>query len=171
MDLNDPMATYRSLVRRVIQENASICINNSSPEHATILIDELIRAACKTVDVYCKSMSADVWGTAAVADAVRHAMDAKVSFRIVTKQRVEEHETIALLRGYPKAEFKMYAQDDLTLNLLLVDGRMFRVEPDDGKREGFAYARCESMAATAKSLFEKVWYLGASACAAKSSDT
>lgn len=160
MDLNDQMAVYRSLVRRVIRERAPMCINNSSPEHATVLIDELIRSAVSTVDIYCKRMSADVWGAPSVVDAVRHAIDARVTFRIVAKEQVERHETSVLLSKYSNAAFRIYAQDGLPLNVLIVDKEMFRVEPNDGVREGFAYAKCEEMAATANALFEKVWYLG-----------
>ena len=58
MNVDNPLALYRQMVKRVIEGRLATRIDNSSDEHASILIDELVRHAKSKVDIYCKKLAA-----------------------------------------------------------------------------------------------------------------
>lgn len=157
MNAENALDVYRSMVRRVIREHLTVAMDNSSAQHATVLIDELIRSAEHSVDVYCKALSPDVWSAPSVVDAIHHAIDSGVQFRVATKEIPARSEALSCLLSYQNASFRMYAQEGLTSNFLIVDKTAFRVEPDDSKREGFAYANNEGMAKSANGIFDSIW--------------
>lgn len=159
MYFDDPLALYRLMFKRIIAESLPTRVNNNSPDHAAVLIDELIRSAKDSVVIYCRAMTADVWGRPNVVSAILRAMNARVRFRIVTQQKPEDTESFRLLDQYERAEFRLYAQEGLNMNFVLVDGKRFRVEPDSNERHGYAYANNPEEAACREQEFEDIWYL------------
>lgn len=158
MNVDNPLALYRQMVKRVLDEMLSTRIENESAEHAAILIDELIRRAKNCVDIYCRSFAADVWGRSDILDAVRHAMEHNVRFRILTQHQPEMSETFRELKQCPKVEYRIFTDEEIDVNFLIADGKSFRFEPDSGQRHGFAYAKSE-LSATLEAVFNRMWNL------------
>ena len=69
------MDPFRYMVRRLIEINSPTLIENGSPAHAQILLEEMFAHAKQSAYVYCGKISKEVWGCEAVANAVRDAIN------------------------------------------------------------------------------------------------
>ena len=157
MNVDNPLALYRQMVKRVIEGRLTTRIDNSSNEHAIVLIDELVRHAKSKVDIYCKRLSIDIWGSVDVVDAIKHEIDNKVVFRILTQEAIDVSDSYNLLMNYQNAEIKQYLGERLDINFVIIDDEMFRIEPDNLTRQGFAFARNDEYAKPVSAAFDRMW--------------
>lgn len=153
---NDPMWLYRSLFRKIIANDLPLRVGNDSDRHAIVLISELIAAAKNSVDIYCKSLSSAIWGSDSVLSAVREAVANGVSFRIVTQEAPEDSTTLRVLQAHQQASFLRYSREGLVSNFMIVDRKMFRVEPDNRVRQGFAYVNNKAIADDLCASFDRI---------------
>ena len=150
------------MVKKILSENLDTRIDNESDEHAVVLIDELIRHAKKTVKIYCRKFSSDIWGRTCVFDAVVNALEDSVKFHVLTQEHPEESDTQHIISAVTGCEFRLYSGEAFEINFILVDDEAFRVEPNFDCRHGFAYAKNEEMSFLLAQSFEAMWYLGVS---------
>lgn len=76
---------FRYMVRRFIAIDSPNLIENSSPAHARILLEEMFANAKTSAYVYCGCISNKVWGEKALADAVRAAIARGVNVRFIVQ--------------------------------------------------------------------------------------
>lgn len=160
MGIDNPLARYRQMVKKILSENLGTRIDNESDEHAVVLIDELIRHAKKTVKIYCRKFSSDIWGHPCVFDAVVSALEDAVTFHVLTQECPEESDTQHIISAVTGSGFRLYSGEIFEINFILVDDTAFRIEPNCDCRHGFAYAKNVELASLLAQSFDAMWYLG-----------
>ena len=73
-EVHSDVDPFRYMVRRFIAIDSPNLIENSSPAHARILLEEMFANANTSAYVYCGRISNAVWGGKGLADAVRAAI-------------------------------------------------------------------------------------------------
>ena len=146
---------YRSIFRDLLNSKSSRLVQNSSPVHARIIISELIRFAQSSVDVFCDSLSPDVWNEQIVCDSVKDAIARGVSFRVITQNQPKESETKALLDSVTKIKTLSNTVD--IPNFIIADKCAYRVEIDEEKKIGVACASGGDVSKTISDAFERLY--------------
>lgn len=146
---------YRMFVKSVLQQNGDERLGNDSDSHAIILIEELIRSAHVSVDIFCHSLAADVWTNAGVVDAVREAVKHGVTFRVAVQSGAcRESRDLFNGLGIP---IRLNGQTQLESNFMIVDRKAFRVEYNFARRMGFAYANKPEFSEVLNNAFYSIY--------------
>ena len=83
--IQNDMDPFRYMVRHFIAIDSPNLIENSSPAHARILLEEMFANAKTSAYVYCGCISSVVWGGKGLADAVRTAISRGVDVRFIVQ--------------------------------------------------------------------------------------
>ena len=158
---------YKLVFRFMLKTNSRGRIANDSDCHAIILISELINSARNRVDVYCKRLSDDVWGSDTVISAIKAALLRGVIFHVAVQVSKDQCKDSRAFRIFAEKCVRVINLDcdaengreiPVKANFVLVDGKSFRFEPDPDKHKGFAYACNEEMAKQLQTAFyDKIW--------------
>ena len=146
---------YRSIFRDLLHSGSSRLVQNSSPVHARIIISELIMFAHSSVDVFCDSLSPDVWNEQVVRESIKDAISRGVIFRVVTQKAAKDSETKALIDSVAKIKTLSHNVD--IPNFIIVDKNAYRVEIDEEQKIGIACASGGDNSKTIAEAFERLY--------------
>ena len=153
--IQNDMDPFRYTVRRFIAIDSPNLIENSSPAHARILLEEMFANAKTSAYVYCGCISSVVWGGKGLADAVRTAISRGVDVRFIVQhpENIPSDSVVA-------AALREYGADRIHTSLkfaqagshfAVFDDKMYRFERDDGDKKAIA---CVNAPDTARLLRE-----------------
>ncbi|MBO7685243.1 MAG: hypothetical protein J6V72_02595 [Kiritimatiellae bacterium] len=154
-EIHNNMDPFRYMVRRFIAIDSPNLIENSSPAHAKILLEEMFANAQKSAYVYCGRISDTVWGGENLANAVRAAIARGVEVRFIVQhpEDIPQNSVVAeVLREHGENTIhtsREFAQ--LGSHFAVFDDKMYRFEKDDGDKKAIA---CVNAPDTARSLRE-----------------
>ena len=155
--LNKP-AIFRHLCEKIFSHKRENRIAIEKQENALIVMEELVKTAKKTVDIYCNGDEIHTWGTFRLVSEILDAYDSGVKFRVF--MRHYPNKVVKNLFDKCKAQMKMpveaYAERVPPCNVMLVDGEAFLYEISKPKSKGFAYAKNEKMAESMRNIIEGV---------------
>ena len=152
------MHVYRLMIRAVFATKGEQRIANDSVEHARVLIEELLAHAEHSVDVFCHSLSEDIWGTSSVKEMLAKVVGERpVRLRIVTQ--LDPAPAIGEFYRSLGASLKTLRNQNIRANFIIVDDRYFRVEPDFAVRKGFAYINKQDWADELVADFSHIYAL------------
>lgn len=158
---------YRQTVKKILDEGLGTRIDNETDDHAAVLIDELIRHAEYEVDIFCQRFATDIWGRRNVLDSLIHAAEKGVGVKLLTQEKPEDSESLDFIRNYDNAEVRIFVGDLVEFNFMIVDSQMFRIEPDNSTRHGFAYAQNSQFAKMVDDTFISMWKMSVQPIATK----
>ena len=146
---------FRYMVRRLIEIDSPTMIENGSPAHAQILLEEMFAHAKHTAYVYCGKISNEVWGCEAVAHAVRDAINRPgMQVRFIV-QHPESIPADSAVRKVLTDHGAVVATSPRFLNVdhhfAVFDGKMYRFENNDENKTATA---CVNDTTTAGQLTE-----------------
>ena len=153
--IQNDMDPFRYMVRRFIAIDSPNLIENSSPAHARILLEEMFANAKTSAYVYCGCISSVVWGGKGLADAVRTAISRGVDVRFIVQhpENIPSDSVVA-------AALREYGADRIHTSLkfaqvgshfAVFDDKMYRFERNDGDKKAIA---CVNAPDTARLLRE-----------------
>lgn len=151
---------YRQVFRAMLKFRREGRISNSSTPHAIVLIEELLRHAKKSVDIYCRHLGPDVWCVDAIVEALQCVCNKGRAIRVVVQEDVDEsNRAVQLLRARGVEIRKdVTVSDNLpSYNFVIVDKEAFRFEQDCERRVGFACAINEEISSKLISLFDLIY--------------
>ena len=155
--LNKP-AIFRHLCEKIFSHKRENRIAIEKQENALIVMEELVKTAKKTVDIYCNGDEIHTWGTFRLVSEILDAADDGVKFRVFVRH--PPHKVVKNLFIKAKATMKMpveeYEERVPQCNVILVDGEAFFYETMHPKRKGFAYAKNEKMAESMRNIIQGV---------------
>lgn len=82
------MGEYRDNVRALFDKGSSETVDNSSPRHAAVLIEEMVAHAQKSFVAFAGRMNPEVW-TPAVMTALGAALERGVTIRLLVEKECE----------------------------------------------------------------------------------
>lgn len=146
---------YRATVRNLLQTGDSGIVANSSPLHATIILEEMIRSAQTSFVASAEGMSDTVW-TDGVLRLLGEAKAKGLSVRLLVRNGC-----IPLNAGRLPENLKCCvrkASDEPRegdfLNLAVVDGKAFRIEMDEAEKKAAFCANMPKQAAEMVKWFD-----------------
>lgn len=137
------LRAYRFMVQQLIDMGSPTIIQNSSPSHARIILEQMFATAKKSALVFCGCLSSDVWGSKTMLTNVQKAIDDNVEVRFVI-QRSDPDKRAAEL--FQKLEEKQVVYTDASLanldalHFAVFDGKMYRIEKNDAEKSATACA-------------------------------
>lgn len=150
-----PDELFRMMVRDCLMAEAPQRIDNVAPSSAAILIEEMILAAKRSVDIFCNKFSAEVWGLARILVALKVAVSRGVVIRVLTVEEPESSETKKFLES-SQVEFRRLSAE-INYNFMIVDGVHCRLEIDVALRHGIAFLNDDKDAAVPLQAFNQFY--------------
>lgn len=162
------MKNYEDIVATLARENSSEFVDNSSPEHAAVLIRNMLNYATKTVDLFTGCLATSVYEKQEIKEAGKSFLTRGGKLRIVIQEDVSQdalnsHEFLNALKCSAEKgqqdNFKVFKlsnelREKTSAHFLVMDNKGFRYEPTkDGKNEAKAIA-CFNNGEMASSLSE-----------------
>lgn len=142
--------SYAHLIRRAIKDSSRLPIENSGVEKAIDIVCELIESARRSVVIFCRELSSDVYATEQVALSIKLALMRRVKFRIIIQRDKPSNDSKELLSIFKRfkdcGSVAIYSVSkdshfsDADVNFCLVDNKMSRIETDRVNRKGLFYA-------------------------------
>lgn len=135
----DILQIYRIAVRNAITSGNSDVVPNSSPQHACIIIEEMLDAAAERFIAFSGAFHDDVWNVS-VINALRRAQRRGVQIALVASDDVscmpEELKGSAFVVRKDEASMAELSRlQSPKHHFAVADGRMVRVEYDLEKRQ------------------------------------
>lgn len=156
----DILQIYRIAVRNAIASGNSEVVPNSSPQHAAILIEEMLNAAKESFCAFSGAFRDDVWN-AAVMDALRRALRRGVKISLVASGNAdripEELKGVSwVVRSGELERAGLEAPSLRVYHFAVSDGRSVRVEYDPDSRKAAFSANRPDVANALVDKFEKL---------------
>ena len=134
----DILQIYRIAVRNAITSGNRDVVPNSSPQHACIIIEEMLESAKESFVAFSGAFHDDVWNVS-VINALRRAQRRGVQIALVASDDVscmpEELKGNAfVVRKDEASAAELSKLQSPVHHFAVADGRMVRVEYDLGKR-------------------------------------
>lgn len=160
MTTEKDIEAFRLMVRRLILTGASVCIDNGSPEHAKIILEEMFKHVQKTAFVFCGCISMSVWGSQTMAANIEDAIAARgvaVRFIVQTPEKIpSDSPTVAALRRHPGIIVSSPIFKEFESHFAVFDQKMYRIEKDDGAKTAVACANSPVNAVPLHQLAEQM---------------
>ncbi len=146
--MDTSLSIYRSVFVRLIEADSESIIENNSPEHAKVILQELVRCAVKSVFILCTHFSKAVYGDADLQTAILDAIDRGVSVSIAVRDKnPQEAEFFRKLRKMESEKCRLFeglleneSHPVFPSDFCIVDGKRFRLERDQDKGTAFVCA-------------------------------
>lgn len=141
-EYNEPveMQMYRGAFRQMISQKSPRIINNDSQTCASILIEELVSHATRTVRICSRVFDDSVWGAASIHSAIRIAVNNGISFNVLCGSDIsDENRTYKLLEGLNVGIMRLPPGFAIQ-EFLVVDEYAFRLESGIESHNGVACA-------------------------------
>lgn len=130
----EELTLYRALVRKLIESGSTHQLPNSSPKHAAIIIEEMVRHAKDSFVAVSDCFDSSVWGSE-VVQALVEACRKGVSVGLLAVKSAEhidnwDPEVRSCVRRLSDDDA---ASDAKTANFAVMDKRALRLETDKSK--------------------------------------
>ena len=138
---------YRKTVRNLFDTGASDVIDNSSPRHASILIEEMVRHAQVSFYAFAGRMNPEVWNANVMA-ALNDAVQRGVLVRLLVEEKCfpfDEGTMPESVRSTVRRFDPNHAASDFA-HCAVGDGRSFRLEMDDAEKTAMFSANNTTLA-------------------------
>ncbi len=151
-DKDAVLALYRSTVRNMLSGNKQGVVPNASFQHASIIIEELVRCAKLRVFTFCEKLSPDVWSQP-VLDQLQMAIGRNVDVQIVLSSQ-----PALPLPAFLEGRVRFLPQDDRSRfdaigHFTVVDGKSLRMEKDKKDRRALFAANFPEIAKELDDIF------------------
>lgn len=151
--MNTDLSIYRSVFIGLIEADSSSIIENNSPAHAKIILQELVNHAEMSVYILCSHFCSIVYGDADLQAALVAAIDRGVSVNIAVRDKEpQEYAFFAELKEKAGKSGRFYTGVHQTEDnhvyandFCVVDGKRFRLERDQEKGTAFVCANNEEI--------------------------
>ena len=154
------MEPFRHMVRQLIAMGSPVRIDNSSAEHAKVILEEMFRAAQKTAYVFCGCISLPVWGSVAMAENIEDAIATRgvsVRFIVQNPQAIPvDSPTVAALRRHKGTIVTSPIFKDFASHFAVFDSKMYRFEKSDAAKTAVACANGRESAGQLHQLAEQM---------------
>lgn len=161
-DMKSGLSSYENAVRNALLHGLSNPINNSSRDHAAIIIREMIKAAKTSFHAYARAFSNDVW-TGETIKELEAAKCRGVDIRLLAESDCDKA-TLAKMSPRLRALVRMVRfRDDAggrPNNFAVADVRALRYETDSVKRSALFYPMNPKLARAAEGLFADLYLTG-----------
>lgn len=150
---------YRQAVCAMLEANEFRRIENSSPKHAAIIIEEMIGRAKVSFRAIAQRMNPVVWSPSVIA-ALTNAMKrgVVVSLLVVTPEALTHLEGIdPELRSHIR---RAANPDDITINLAVMDDKAVRLEYDVANDRATFCVNEAELASLAQAKFDELYKTG-----------
>lgn len=147
---DEVLALYRQIVRRMLSEGSRNAIPNSSKAHASIILEEMLKASKFVFVAYSGGLAKDVWNDA-VLDQIVAAAGRGVNVQIVIARASKDHvreDVREFVTCIPEGIGAETRREIESLGHFSVADAAFRLETDRGARKAVFCAHDESAAAT-----------------------
>ena len=135
---------FRLMVRRLILTGSPVGIDNGSPEHAKVILEEMFKHVQKTAYVFCGCISLSVWGSQAMASNIEEAIverNVDVRFIVQNPDKIPaDSPTVKALRRHPGSIITSPLFKNFEAHFSVFDQKMYRIEKDDGAKTAVACA-------------------------------
>ena len=153
---------YRQAVCAMLEANEFRRIENSSPKHAAIIIEEMIGHAKHSFCAVAQRMNPDVWSPC-VIDALTKAVkggSVAVSLLVVTPEALTHLEGIdPELRSHIR---RAERPDVININFAVMDDKAVRIEHDVANDRATFCVNEAELASLAKAKFDALYTAGTS---------
>ena len=147
------LSIYRAMFKFMLSEGITRLIHNDSPDHACVLIEELLHFAKGSILIFCRNLGSDVWGAPSILSALEDALNRKnMNVRVVLQKPPENgvaNHALTLLRAHG-VDVLQTRNTSVTANFIVVDGKAYRLEKDG---RGYACANDADGAAKLAAAF------------------
>jgi hypothetical protein len=169
-DINE----YRKYVEKLALAESSEFFDNSSDEHAKVVLACMFKYAKKSISIYCRAMLDRIYGTSEVIDEVSGFIERGGAVRILIEGSESDVPTELLEHGafiqslssrltkdkHKYLEFQR--AEDVIRNLnsnhfLVMDSKGLRYELNHDTREASAVFNKSDLAESYQRLFNKLW--------------
>lgn len=164
-DLKRLMSQYRENVKALFDEGSSELIDNSSPRHAAILIEEMVAHAKKSFVAFAGRMNPDVWSPAvmsALADALVRGVEVQLlvesECRPITDGTMPESVRKCVRKLGEHIVRKIKAID--VAHCASGDGQSIRIEMDPETKSAKFSANNPEIAARIVNIFSNLYGMG-----------
>ncbi len=144
MTAESDIEAFRLMVRRLILAGSPIRIDNGSPAHARVILEEMFKHAQRTAFVFCGCISIPVWGSDTMAANIEDAIvnrGVDVRFIVQHPEKIPEGSpTVAALRRHPGVIVSSPKFKDFASHFAVFDQKMYRIEKDDAAKTAVACA-------------------------------
>lgn len=144
MTAEKDIEAFRQMVRRLILSGSPVSIDNGSPEHAKVILEEMFKHVQKTAYVFCGCISMSVWGSQAMATNIEDAIvnrNVNVKFIVQNPDKIPaDSPTVVALRRHPGTIVSSSLFKEFESHFAVFDQKMYRIEKDDGAKTAVACA-------------------------------
>ena len=161
-DMKSGLSSYENAVRNALLHGLSNPINNSSRDHAAIILREMIKSAKTSFHAYARAFSNDVWTEETIKE-LEAAKSRGVDIRLLAERDCDKA-TLAKMTQRLRALVRMVSfrddAGDRPNNFAVADVRALRYETDSVKRLALFYPMNPKLARAAESLFADLYLTG-----------
>lgn len=160
MAAENDIEAFRLMVRRLILAGSPIRIDNGSPAHARVILEEMFKHAQRTAFVFCGCISMQVWGSETMAACIEDAIcnrGVDVHFIVQNPEKIPAASpTVAMLRRYPGTIVTSPVFKDFESHFSVFDQKMYRMEKNDAAKTAIAYANDRANATDLEQLAKQM---------------
>lgn len=149
---------YRRLCRRILEGDKSKRIENERACYAQIIIQELIRSAKCSVDIFCQGDEDCFFEGFITFVEMNAASDERgVKFRVISVHPMKQSLKL-LFKRHDADIFEPKTDCDFLKDFffVVVDGKSFHLAQDLPRHSGFAYANNREFAEELQHVFDKM---------------
>ena len=133
-DPTTDLAMYREGVEKLFQLRIDQEISNSFPGHAAVLFEQFFKNAQHQVRIFCRNLSASVFGSDFLVQAASAAIKRGVTVEILLQEKAPQASAfVELLKMCPSARVAVansVSVREAVVNFSVMDQRAYRFEKD-----------------------------------------
>ncbi len=131
---------YKANVDSLARLNSNEIFENGMPLHAAIIFDAFFRHATKSVKIFCRNLSAEVFKEKWLLDSAKCALHKRgISISVLVKDQPQESEFRTWLQDndshpalvYRRRVGETNARAQVPFNFAVMDGKAYRFEPNE----------------------------------------
>ncbi len=143
------MEAFRFMVHLLVEMKSPSLIENGSPAHARVILEEMAAAAKKSIYVFCGCIDKNTWGSPEMAASIERAFADKADIKFLVQRPSDipaDSPTVMALRRHEGSILDASPFASLGKHFAVFDRRMFRFEKDDAAKTAIASANRPEMA-------------------------
>lgn len=148
-----PIEVYRMMIKDCLASEANKIVENSTAEHAIVVVAEMILSAQNSVCGYLSAISQTLWHDNRVMEAIQHAVSVGVRIQFLISTEKPDERFINQYRSFGVTVIHS-AKLPREMNFLVVDNKHIRIESDLCNSSGVAMLNCPDCAQQLSSSFE-----------------
>lgn len=144
------MKDYEGFVDECFKNNSDKPFDNSSAEHATVLIKKMFEYGKKEINIYTGCLADGIYGNDELVETAKKYLSAGGKLQIIfqdqlSKSSIEDKKFVQACRGSNVVFYQLQQQYHNTVgnHFSTMDGKAFRLETDKDKKLAIASANNE----------------------------